>query len=549
MTIRNFLRLSFAGLFLLVVAACTADKNTPTLNDTTQSKETKRMNVLLVVADDLGYTDLGSFGGEIETPNLDALANDGVQLTNFYTAPTCSPTRAMLLTSNDNHLVGLGSMAEALAPNQRGKPGYEGYLNDRATTMPETFSAAGYRTIMAGKWHLGMKAEQSPKARGFETSYALLEGGAGHLDASGIISPKATYRENDDIVELPDNFYSSRFYTDKMIEYIDNGKDSDQPFFGYLAYTAPHWPLQAPRQSIEKYQGKYAMGYEELHKQRVAGAIKAGVIPASSSTRAIPKGESSWEELSEEQKLVSQRKMEIYAAMVDDMDSEFGRLMAYLESSNQLDNTIIFFMSDNGAEDRLAKPNDIFSKHIERCCDNSYENLGNANSYAFTGPNWARASVGTFSDFKGRTTEGGIKAAAILRHPNLHKGEKMLTRFATVKDVMPTLLELADVPELEVEGKLSMTGNSMLSTDEEATTMAWELHGNKAIRSGDFKLVKLSPLYGQQGWQLFDLANDPGELNDVSEKHPEIASELLEKWAAYEKDNGIIAAIRKPRKK
>ncbi len=501
-----------------------------------------RPNVLLVVADDLGYTDLGSFGGEIATPNLDALAASGLRLTNFYTAPTCSPTRSMLLTGADSHLVGLGSMAEALTPDQRGKPGYEGYLNDRAVTLPEVFSSAGYRTLMSGKWHLGLEQEHSPAARGFQQSFALLEGGAGHLDDLGIESPRATFRENGELAEIPEHFYSSRFYTDKLIGYLEAGRESGRPFFAYLAYTAPHWPLQAPQESIAEYSGRYAMGYDALHQQRVAAAIKAGVSPANSVIQPRKQGQPAWDQLSDEQRRVEQRKMEIYAAMIDDLDDQFGRLMDYLASTGQLDNTIIFFMSDNGAEggDFDSHP-PVFREHAKNCCDNSYENMGRANSYLFAGPNWARASVGPYRDYKAHTTEGGIRAPAIVRYPGLDDPNGRLATFATVKDVMPTLLRLAGLPLPQAEDRLPVTGRSILDPgDEAAPVTGWELFGNRALREGDWKIVHLQPRFGGSGWQLFNLAEDPGEQHDLATKQPEKMKQLLRLWEQYEQQNQLV---------
>ena len=241
---------------ILLAAACSqsgvdtpeavTDKATQTAANT--PLKASRPNILLIVGDDVGYSDLGAYGGEIETPNLDALAKNGRQLTNFYVAGTCSPTRAMLMSGADHHLVGLGAMGEHMAPNQVGQPGYETHLNDRAVTIATRLKAADYRTYMAGKWHLGKTEELSPAARGFDKSMALLVGGASHLDERGlnsVIDP-AKYREDGKLVPLPEEFkYSTDYYTDKMISYLESSKDSGKPFFGYLAYTAPHWPLHA----------------------------------------------------------------------------------------------------------------------------------------------------------------------------------------------------------------------------------------------------------------------------------------------------------------
>ena len=250
----------------------------------------KRPNILLIVADDLGYTDLGAYGAEIATPNLDKLADTGVKMTSFYASPFCSPTRAMLMSGSDNHLVGFGDMAELITSEQKGKPGYEGNLNERVVPMAQVLKDAGYRTAMAGKWHLGVAEQFSPAARGFEQSYAMVMGGASHWgDQTGIVAmdpakpPKAIYRENGKAIDIPrDGFYSSEAFTNKLLEYIKNGEGSGKPFFGYLAFTAPHWPLHAPDADITKYKGRYKEGYDLIKISTTGGVLslaKSGDAP------------------------------------------------------------------------------------------------------------------------------------------------------------------------------------------------------------------------------------------------------------------------------
>ena len=252
-------------------------------------RERVRPNFLLIVADDLGWSDLGAFGGEIATPNLDALALAGVLFTDLHTAPTCSPTRAMLLTGNDNHEVGLGSMAELLTPEQQGRPGYEGYLNRRAATLAERLREGGYRTYMAGKWHLGLAEDQSPAARGFERSFALLQGVHNHYgidqgaawQAAGV---SARYREDGLPATYPEGAYSSDHFADRLTGYLRDGRDDPRPFFAYLAFTAPHWPLQAPEATVARYRGRYdagpeALRQERLRRQRALGLVKPGTEP------------------------------------------------------------------------------------------------------------------------------------------------------------------------------------------------------------------------------------------------------------------------------
>lgn len=239
-------------IILTLLSLCSYSSDTGTAQEIERSQiahQTDRPNVLLIVADDLGYSDLGVFGGEINTPNLDALGHAGILLTQFYSASTCSPTRSMLLSGTDNHLAGLGHMFEEMRANQVGYPGYEGYLNFRVASLAEIMRNAGYHTYITGKWHLGLTEETSPHARGFERSFALAHGGAAHLGDMPLIGANPSiYREDGKPARIPDKFYSSRFYARKLIEYLKSNAADRRPFFAYLAFTAPHWPLQVPRE-------------------------------------------------------------------------------------------------------------------------------------------------------------------------------------------------------------------------------------------------------------------------------------------------------------
>jgi arylsulfatase len=553
----NFSKLVLVTLFssfsLIACNQQTTDKESVS-SDVVNHAETevtvKKPNILLIVADDLGFTDLGSFGGDdIATPNLDSLAQQGMKLTNFHTAPTCSPTRSMLLTGVDNHSAGMGAMGEALrgTTNLAGKKGYEGYLTDRAASLPEVLKSAGYNTYMAGKWHLGLKDDQSPTARGFDKTFTLLDGGAGHFDDLGLMFGTARYRENGKKTSLPENFYSSEFYTRKIQEYLAMNKGTGKPFFAYAAYTAPHWPLQALPETMELYRGKYDEGYDKLHSARIKGAKEAGVIPADSPA-TIPHTPwmTPWDELSDEEKKFESRRMEIYAAMVHDLDVYIGQLIDTLKELGELDNTVIFFMSDNGAEGSdVDTTMRMVAPYIEKCCNNDFDNLGKADSYIYVGPNWARASVGASSYYKGTTAEGGIKTPAFIIYPDMEGASTTSSRFVTVKDVMPTILELAGIeePKDTFNGRpvLPIEGKSMLKEqDEDTVEMAWELHGNKAVRFGYWKIVSLKGFYGDGSWKLYNVKDDPGEQNDLAATNPEMLAKMVARWDEYELAKGII---------
>jgi arylsulfatase A-like enzyme len=314
-----------------------------------QLKKNNRPNILLIVADDLGYTDLGCYGGDIKTPNIDLLASKALLFTNFHTAPLCAPTRSMVLSGNDNHLAGMGSMFSVKGTTREGKPGYEQHLTNRIVTVAQLLKDGGYQTFMAGKWHLGSEDAYIPYAKGFEKSFALLNGGANHFNNDQIfVNEPPQYRSDNKTVLFPEGKFSTDVYTEKMIGFIKNGQE-DKPFFGYLTYTAPHWPLQLPADYIDKYKGKFGLGYDSLRVIRFNKQKAIGIVPANAVLGPRNSAIKPWTQLSPEEKKTESRKMELYAAMVDNLDEHIGRLIAFLKGSNQFDNTVIVFMSDNGA--------------------------------------------------------------------------------------------------------------------------------------------------------------------------------------------------------
>ena len=552
-----------AGLVIGITLSACGETPAPDVATAQDDPDQKQPNILFIVADDLGYTDLGVYGSEIETPNLDKLATDGVMFKNFYAAPTCSPTRAMLLSGVDNHPAGMGSMYREISPNQVGQRGYEEHLHSRVATIAEVLGDAGYHTYMTGKWHLGYKDDNSPAARGFERSYASLAGGASHFDMMPMVGPgKAPYREDQEMIDaLPDDFYSTQSFTHKMIDYIDSNQADDRPFFGYLAYTAVHWPLQAPQPSIERFQGNYDDGYDVLHTNRIQrlkslGLIDENVVPYPKLAE-VP----AWDSLSTEEQQNSARTMEIYAAMTSDIDQYIGELIAYLESIDEFDNTLIVFLSDNGAEGHpMDQSIGAIGRWIEECCDNSYDNMGNADSFLWYGAGWARASTGPWRMFKGFTSEGGIRVPAIMHYPKLNQSG-LNTALVSVMDVMPTVLDLVGVEHPDSPYKdrdiVQMTGKSMLpmlhgEAQEIHTSddyIGWELFGKTAIRQGDWKIIQepagdfwqsRNPVAENYAWQLFNIAEDPSEMNDLAAKNPEKLADMLQLWEAYAEENQVI---------
>lgn len=549
--------LTIGLLSSLFVSSCS------TLNLYEKQSEPDTPNILLIVVDDMGTADLGIFGGEISTPNLDNLAKSGVIFTNFHTSPVCSATRAMLLTGVDNHLSGFGNMAEERSFNQKGKPGYEGELNDRVITLATILHEQGYRTYISGKWHLGMSEKSSPTARGFDRSFAMLAGGASHYsdmrpayhpDPDGV----APYRQDGKMLKsLPEEFeYSTQFYTDKMIEYIGE-TDSNSPFFAYLAYTAPHWPLQAPERTVKKYKGTYEEGYKETLKRRLARQKQLGIVPDTARPNPPTIKSAEWDSLSNEDKLKQIRTMEIYAAMVDEIDQHVGRMIQFLVDQDLLENTIIIFLSDNGAEGHDLDetwPADMFPSirhNIDTRHDFSYENMGKPNSYVLYGPDWARSGNPAFRLHKGFPTEGGTRVPAFITYPKHFKSRK-IDHYVSVLDLMPTLLEHLNISHPSQTSMSSVlqpiSGVSVLSslrgrksqTKDKDRIVVGEILGKYFVRKGDWKLVYIPSPYGPSRWELFNLSEDLAETNDLSDIMPEKVAELEREWADYVKLNNVI---------
>lgn len=513
----------------------------------------EKPNILLIVVDDMGYSDIGAFGGEIKTPAIDAIADAGVRLTNFYVGPSCSPTRSMLMSGNDNHVAGLGNMNELLTPNQVGQPGYEGYLNDRVVSLVTLLQEAGYHTYMAGKWHLGEKPEHDPAKRGFEKSFTLLEGGASHFDDEWMMYANytPTYRENGVRTHVPPGFYSTEFYTDKTIKYIEE-QDDDAPFFAYLSFTAVHDPLHLPDDWLDLYAGKYTMGYNALREQRLSRMKRLGIVPDSTVLGPWLQMVPHWDDLSAEQHVSAARRMELYAAMVSNIDFHIGRLVAYLEEAGKLDDTLIIFFSDNGANgaDMHMYP-DTDEEWVERNSDNRFSNWGRRGSRIAQGAGWAQASSTPFRYFKGFIAEGGIRSPLIISGPSLARKGETLHAITHVMDIAPTLLDVAGAtyPDPDKDGNpVPLRGKSMVSVlaarkdniRSDDDFLAWEFFDWRAVRMSNWKATWIAAPFGAGDWQLFDVDKDPGESNDVAEQFPDVTQDLADKWDSYADDVGVI---------
>jgi arylsulfatase len=505
----------------------------------------RQPNVLIIVADDLGFSDLGAFGGEIDTPNLDALAMSGLRLTGFHTEAACAPTRASLLTGSDSHRVGLGNMPESMASNQTGKRSYEGYLRADTATLAERLQAAGYRTLYSGKWHLGVTPEQDPHARGFQHSFAMLDCCHNHFGLN--VSPDRTKmfgysQDGATVMSLPADFYSSDYFAAQLVDQLRTtraGPDGNKPFFAYLAFTAPHAPLQAPAETVAKYRGRYDAGYDvlretRLRRQRELGLLDPAVQPHH-PVDTVP-----WASLSSKEKQASARKMEIYAAMVDRLDKAVGQVITELKASGEFDNTVIFFLSDNGAEARDPPPK-------PGATPPPLETLGTAKSYVNYGAGWAQAGTAPSWRFKTFATEGGIHTPAFVTGPVVRTPGGISGVYTNARDIVPTVLDLAHVPTTPgrfagrtvqpIDGlswrRFLARGNTVYPASKAVGT---ELFGSRSLRQGDWKISDIS----DGAWHLFNVAHDPGETHDLSVQEPVRKAALIKAWDAYAKDVGVV---------
>ena len=547
-------RIGLATALGLALAGCLAPDLPPPTRD--------RPNILLVVADDLGYSDLGSYGGEISTPNLDALARSGLRVTDFYVSSRGAPSRAMLLTGVDNHIAGFGNLRRRLAPNQDGRPGYEGRLNERVVTVASLLRDAGYHTIMAGKWELGADPESLPAARGFERSFVLHDGAASHWDDMKSAVPgreRARYTENGrNVSALPADYFSTEHFTDFIIDSIDAKRGDGRPFFAYLAYQAPHGPLAVPDDWRDRYADRYEKGYDAVRAARLLRMkqkrlVKESVRPYP-GIPTIP----AWGDLSEDQKRAQARKMELYAAMVENLDFHLGRVLDHLREIGEYHETLIVVLSDNGSEagDRGpagmdARNREWYAQHFP---DSDFESWGRKGSFTEYGPAWAQVGMVPFRLFKGTHAEGGIRSPLIASGPGVAGRGKISRELLHVTDLTPTFLELAKVPHpreyrgrsiapLQGESLAPLLAGEWRAGRRSDDWIGFELAGDRAIRRGPWKLVWMPPPFGTGEWRMYRIDRDPAELYDRSGKQPEERQALLALWEEYVRANGVVLPV------
>jgi arylsulfatase/uncharacterized sulfatase len=521
-----------------------------------QAAQSKRPNIVILLADDWGFSDVGAFGGEIATPNIDALAAKGVRFSNFHVAGSCSPTRAMLQTGVINHRAGLGNMPETIPPEHLGKPGYETHLNNRVVTIAEQLRAVGYRTYLSGKWHLGHTPNTLPTARGYDHALALAQSGADNFKDKPnlLIYDKTEWTEDGKPAKLPKRFYSSKLIVDKMIGYIDRGKASGKPFLASVNFIANHIPVQARDADIAAYAGRYNVGWTVLRNERRAAAIAKGVMPAGVPTVTMNTS-GDWSKLSAQQQRQRAGAMAAYAGMGTAMDREIGRLIAHLKAIGAYDNTIFVFLSDNGAEATDPMNMGAFTRwNANQEYDQSIAQQGRPGSLTAQGAGFASASVSPLRGYKFTASEGGLRVPMIMAWPGnpAVKGGSVAAGFAHVTDMPLTLLMLAGVapqqgsfsgrrvePMIGADLTPMLTGaaSSVHSPDK---PLGYELSGNAVLFKGDYKLVKNLPPYGDGRWRLYNITTDPGEAHNLSGSEPERFVAMQKDYAAFAKANKVL---------
>jgi len=508
------------------------------------NSESTTPNILFIVADDLGFTDLGSFGSEISTPNLDELAYKGLRLNNLHAAAACQATRAMLMAS-----AGTTASIE-IRPNigsQRNN-----LLSRDWAIIPELLQEAGYATYMAGKWDLGRDEGYTPATRGFDRSFIQLHGSSSFFAEEFLVGEDLGFEEDGKALgvdDLPKDFYATKHYTDKMLEYLQ-ANESGKPWFAYMPYTAPHWPLQLPEDWLDRYAGKYAMGYDELREQRFEGARKAGVLPENASLDNYQPQTEAWDLLSAEEKRRYVRAQGIFAGMVEYLDMSIGRILDYLRDSGQLDNTVVVFTADHGAS---SGEHGVDTGRVPRGggpqvpdhIDNSYENFGRPGSFIDHGRGFGEAASAPFKFLKGTIDEGGLRAAAFVYYPKAVAAGEVSNAHMSMMDFLPTFMQIAGTEHpgastfrgreinepLGVSAWPHFTGQAP-TIRSEIDVVGWSRAGAGALIRGDYKIINSVPP-GQRGttdWRLYNLADDPGEHNDISAQHADLVAELVEEW-------------------
>lgn len=513
--------------------------------DSVQSKP----NIVLILVDDSGLMDFSSFGGEARTPNIDRLAQNGFIFTNLHASPVCAPSRAMLLTGTDSHLAGVANLPEMLPEEYQSKPGYGGELNEKVQTIATRLKEVNYNTYATGKWHLGHNEKTLPTKRGFDRSFILGGSGASNYDNRGYLpqKPVAHWYADGKETELPEDFYSSKTYIDKTISFHEEEKNTDNPFFSYIAFQAIHAPVQAPKEFVEHYMEVYKKGWDELRKDRFEKAKKMGLIPETAKLNKddIPVTER-WDDLSEKERKQYATNMAVTAGMLEAMDFHIGRYIDYLSKNGLFENTIFIVTSDNGPD------GGDFSVGVPWARKNGYhtnfEKNGGNGYYGYLGPGFANAVSSPFSFFKYYTGEGGIRVPLIISGNNIQQNVSS-KEFCFFTDIAPTIYDIVGISTSAKEGYAPLTGKSLYPHMNDTSLRVYgenegvgiEAASSSAYFMNGYKIVKNNIPDGDNQWHLYQIENDPGEVDDLKDQEPERFQQMLAAYKNYEEEVGVLA--------
>jgi arylsulfatase A-like enzyme len=513
-----------------------------------------RPNIVFVLVDDAGFSDFGAYGSEIDTPNIDAIARSGVRFTNFHTASTCESSRSILQSGVDHHRAGAGTLQAVIADNQRGKPGYEGYLSDNVNSLGQLLHDGGYATYYSGKWNIGSGLARAPGARGWDRYLELENTGADNYEARvyAPLNMEATWWEDGHRAELPPDFYSSRYYVDKLIEFIDQGRTQNKPFMAMLAFQAVHSPLQAPDPYIRRYLNRYEAGWSKIRQERYERQVKEGLVPAGLE---LPKAKNAkpWDTLSADEQRFQAKKMAVFAGMLNAADEQVGRLREHLRKAGLLENTVFIVMSDNGADaydlSQLNLPFKLWYRVNKKL---GYDTLGDKGSYVHYGQDWAEVSNTPLRLFKGTSGEGGMRVPFVIEVPGRLKPGTVTNEFAYATDFLPTVLDLAGIPVPATSpsgaSRIAPTGKSVLPFLEGKTAaihradeaIGFEGTGGEAVFRGGYKLMRNGDPFDDRTWHLYD-ASDWTESHDLARARPEVVAQMVADMQHYVEQNGVVA--------
>lgn len=539
-TYRAIISSAILALPLLLLASANAQESQPP-------------NIVIILADDAGLMDFGGYGGEARTPHINAIGDAGVRFTNYHTSPLCAPSRAMLLTGVDNHLTGLATIREIVTAEQRETPGYSMSLQPGVISIADRLKTAGYDTFMTGKWHLGDGPGDLPNSHGFDQSFVLDASGADNWEQKSYMPYYATapWYEDGEPATLPEDFYSSEFIVDQMIDYLSARENEDRPFLSFLSFQAIHIPVQAPAEFTARYDGMFDQGWDVMAETRWRTAKSLGLIHPDAPMPSKPADHVPWDTLSEEDQALMAKAMQVQAGMLEAMDHHIGRFIEHLRTTGDFENTIFVVTSDNGPEfnDPVNAPQmDLWMAmngyHFE------YETLGEKGSLVAIGPNWAAGTASPGSYYKFYSSEGGTRVPLIMAGPGISLSG-FFDRLSFVTDITPTLIALADqngatfrptgegtVPISGIDLSSELSGADVL-LPAQPRQLGLEVSGNAAFFQGDYKLRRMTPPQGDGTWQLFDIRLDPGETLDLSAARPQLKASMLAAYESYAEQVGV----------